>query len=365
MMPFARPSRPDLLAQAARDFNAELPGTDAMLRRSVTGVLSRVHGQAMDSQYAYLDWIARQIHPTTADEEMLLRAARLWLPVPRRDATFASGAAIFTGTIGADLPLGTVVRRADGALYATQADATFVGTSLTVSLRAQTAGAAGNCPDGTMLALLSPVDGVVSEATVSGGIGGGADLETLDSVLARLQRRIQTPPQGGSGNDYISWMFDAHPGITRAWCYPRENGPGSVVCRFCIDGYTDGIPLDADVAIVLAYLNALRPVGGTLAVAAPVAAPVNFNIASLAPSTLAIKTAITASLADIIRKESTPGGDYWTGYTTVAGGTLLRSHLEEAIAAVPGVNDFMLVTPSANVTASLGHISTMGTISWT
>lgn len=366
-MPFFRKPRADLLAQVRQDFNSAVTGVDAMLRRSFVGVLSYVHGMAMDQQYAYLDWISRQIHPTAADEEMLMRTARLWLPVPRRDATFANGNATATGVSGSVIPAGTVLRRADGALFSTTAEVTFSGTVVTVNLSAQVAGLAGNCAPSSILTLVSPVSGVQSVITVnSSGIVDGADIETLASVLARLQRRIQTPPQAGTGTDYVGWMFDASNNVTRAWAFPRENGPGTTTLRFAMDyAYADGIPLSGDVSLVASYIESKRPVTADITVVAPVPTPLNFIISGLAPNTTEIKAEITANLANIIRAEGTPGGDYWTGYTTTSGGTLLRSHLEEAIASTAGVNDFTLVTPSANVTAALGHLHTMGTISWT
>lgn len=367
-MTFARKPRADLLAQVTNDFNSALPGVDAALRRRVVGVLSKVHGMSMDSQYGYLDWIARQIHPTTAEEEMLLRAARLWLPVPRRDAMFASGSVVFTGSAGLTVPAGSLLARKDGAIYATAADATFSSNSVTITSFAQKAGEAQNCAGSTILTLQTPIAGVSNSVTVtSSGLTGGADIESLDSVLARLMLRIQTPPQGGSGTDYVRWMYDASSNVTRAWCYPQELGAGTVTLRFCADlTYPGGIPLAGDVAAVQAYIDSMRPVAvKTCLVAAPIANPLNFTIAGLSPSTLANKAAITASLTALIQAERTPGGNYWNGYTTQAGGTILRSHMEEAIAAPPGVNDFTLVSPSSNQTCTTGYIHTMGTITWT
>lgn len=365
-MPFLRKTRRELLTETAQDFNAQLPGTDAMLRRSVVGVLSYVHGMALDALYAALNWLSRQIIPTTADLDYLLRWARLFLPVPRLDATFAFGTASVAVTGSPTIDEGTLLRRGDGALFAASTDSTISGGVLTVSIMAQVAGLAGNTAPSTVLSLITPIAGVPSLLTVSSsGLTGGAEIETPASVLARLQRRVQTPPQGGSGNDYINWAFDAHPGVTRAWCYPLENGPGSVTVRFMCDAaYDDGIPLSGDVLIVSNYIESVRPVGGSRTYVAPVADPLDFEISGLAPNTTAIKAAIAASLADLIRKEATPGGNYWQGYTTVSGGTLLLSHIVEGIASVPGVNDFTLVSPSANVTAPLGHIVTLGDFTW-
>jgi uncharacterized phage protein gp47/JayE len=366
-MPFSRTPRADLLRRVQGDFNAALPGTDASLRRSAVGGLSFMHGMAMDSQYAYLDWLSRQIIPPTADAEMLLRWAQLFLPVPWRDATFASGLVNVGGVAGAVLPAGSLLSRKDGAQFSTDSEVDFAGSSATVSCTALVAGLAGNCAGGTALALASPELGVLSSATVAtSGIVGGDDLESLESVLARLQHRIQTPPQGGSGDDYVGWIYDAHPGVTRAWAFPLENGPGTITLRFaCDDAYAGGIPLPGDVVIVDQYVATRRPVTAKIVTAAPVASPINFTISGLDPDLQSVRDDIAARLADLIRVEGTPGGECWMGYTTATGGKILWSHIVEAIGAAAGINDFVLASPSANVTADIGYMPTLGVISWT
>jgi uncharacterized phage protein gp47/JayE len=366
-MPFNRDARETLLGRIAGDFNTNLPGVDAMLRRSVVGVISFAHGIVMDGIYGFLGWIARQIHPTTADEEALLRSASFWLPVPRRDATFAAGIVAISGVDGAVLPAGAQWRRADGAVFEVAADAVLDGTAGTAEVSALAAGAGGNCAAGTAMTLLSPVSGIASSAVVGGGgVVGGADVESLASVLARILRRVQTPPQGGSGDDYISWIFDAHPAVTRAWVYPRELGAGTVTLRFACDSlYAGGIPLSGDVAIVAASVAARQPVGGEIYAFAPLPLAVDFTVDGLSPDTEALRTAIAASLADLIRREGTPGGQYWGGYSFITGGLLLRSHLIEAINSVAGVDDFTLTAPAANVAVGTGYLPTMGVIAWT
>ena len=48
----------------------------------------------------------------------------------------------------------------------------------------------------------------------------------------------------------------------------------------------------------------------------------------------------------------------------VPGGTILLSHIRAAISAAAGETDYVLLSPSANVTNSTGNMSTMGTITW-
>jgi uncharacterized phage protein gp47/JayE len=365
-MPFNRDSRATLISRAQSDLDGGLEGTDARLRRSNTRAIAVMHGLAMDAQYGYLDWIARQPFPETADAENLLRIASLWLPVPRYDADFASGPVIFTGTNGRVIAAGTVVQRSDGAQYATAAEVTITSGTATATVTALTAGIAGNTIAGSRLTLVSPISDVASVATVgSAGLTGGTDIESLDSVVIRLRQRLQKPPQGGADYDYVDWAFDV-PGVTRAWVYPKELGPGTVTVRFAMDGtYAGGIPLTGDCNTVAAYIASRRPVTADVYVPAPVADPINFTIGGLAPSNSAVRAAIAANLADLIRREGSPGGMYSESGQLRGGGLILRSHLEEAISVAADEYDHRLISPATNVQSATGRLPTMGTITWT
>jgi uncharacterized phage protein gp47/JayE len=319
----------------------------------------------MDSLYAFIDWLALQIIPNPqTSPEMLMRSAQFWLSQPRRDASYAAGEVSMKGRVGKIIPANTLLARADGALYSVVADTLIDASPVLVGVRAVVAGAAGNCDDGIGLTLQASAAGINAKATVSGGLAGGADIESYDSVLGRIYRRVQTPPRAGCPDDYVSWMFDASPAVTGAWCYPRGNGPGTVVCRFRVDAHAGGIPSPADVAQVESYITAIAPGPAVISVLAPVASPLHVEIQGLDPTSSTLQAAIRASLIDLIRREASPGGTYGVGPQLIAGGKLLRSHIEEAIASVPGVNDFTLITPDADIQVGVGHMTTMGSITW-
>ena len=67
-----------------------------------------------------------------------------------------------------------------------------------LDVEAVVAGAAGNLPVGVILNLVSPISGLGSQANVSTAFTGGADIESIASVRARLLARIQDPPRGGT-----------------------------------------------------------------------------------------------------------------------------------------------------------------------
>lgn len=349
-MPFERPTLADLIAQAQADTEARLPGSDARTRRSNLGVLARVLAGATHGLYGYLDFLARQVFPDTADAEHLDRWGAIW-GVTRKAPSFAVGTLDFVGQAGAVIPAGSVL--AAGEIeYETDADVTFAGAIASGVVTALTPGATGNLSTGLTVVFVSPVSGVAASATVAaGGLTGGADAESDTALRARLLDRIRQPPQGGAAHDYAAWALEV-PDITRAWVYPEELGPGTVTIRVVSDDAAGGpIPGAPKIAEVQAWIDARRPVTAAPTVVAPVAVPLDLSI-QLLPSTQAIRDAVEAEIADMIRREAVPGG------------TILLSHLREAISLAAGESDHVLVSPVANVAHATGQIAVPGVITW-
>ena len=350
-MPFNRPTLQTLLDRAAADIEARLPGADARLRRTLLGVLARIHAGGMHGLYGYLDWLAKQLMPDTADLEHLDRHASVW-GIDRKAATAAQGQITFTGTDATQIPAGTAIQRSDGALFSSDAIATIAAGSVLVAITADSSGANANTAANTVFTLVSPLAGINSNATVdASGLTGGADTETDDSLRTRLLARIKDPAHGGKSGDYVTWALEVA-GVTRAWVYAQELGLGTVSVRFMMDdAYADGIPQAADVAAVQAYIDVLRPVTADLTVVAPIADALAFTI-QLTPNDAATQAAVQAELADLIKRESIPAG------------TILLSHIREAISIAAGETDHVLVAPAADVTHATGHIATLGVITW-
>lgn len=231
---FAKPSLQSLINLAESNFNTRVPGADARLRNSVLNTLARtVAGQA-HLLHNYLDWIARQAIPDTADAENLDNWGGVW-GVTRTSSSKAEGGVTFTGTNGTTIPAGTELQRSDGSLFITTADATISAGTATAATEAQTGGEDGNSAAGVAMRLVTPIEGVSSSGTVSaGGIVGGVDPESDDGYRARIIARIQAPPHGGAKTDYEQWAL-AVAGVTRVWVAPIELGLGTVTVRFVKD----------------------------------------------------------------------------------------------------------------------------------
>ncbi len=105
----------------------------------------------------------------------------------------------------------------------------------TIALRALDAGAVGNLAAGTALSMAVAVVGVSGAAGVAVvTMTGGADEESDDELRVRVLARIRQPPMGGCAYDYVAWALQVA-GVTRAWCSPKEMGPGTVTVRIMCD----------------------------------------------------------------------------------------------------------------------------------
>jgi len=348
-MPFDRPTLATLVGRAQADIESRLQGTDAALRRSLAGVLARMDAGLVHGLYGYLDWLALQVMPDTAEQEHLERWASIW-GVRRKGASAATGMVTCAGSAGAMLPLGTLFQRADGVQYAATTDVLFGSAAAGVPVRAVVAGSAGNLDPGGALQLVSPVLGVAAQGTTT-GLSGGADEESDAAFRTRLLARIGNAPHGGDASDYITWALEVS-GVTRAWCNPREMGAGTVTVRFMMDGtYDDGVPTPDDVVRVKAHIDANRPVTAEVFVVAPTPVPLDARVA-ITPDTPAVRIAVEASWRAAIVRDAVPGG------------TIHLSRLREAVSIAAGEFDHVLLQPVADVAAAAGSIIVPGTLTW-
>lgn len=352
-MPFERPSITDIVRRVSADVAPLLPGTDPLLRRSVVGAISRAVAGAAHGLYGYIDWIVRAIFVDTADVAELERHASI-RAITRVAPIAAAGTITVTGTAGTAVPAGTVWRRGDGAEYRVSEAAVLPAAgTVEVSVAALVAGQAGNAAAGVKLALVAPLAGVVSDATVASALAGGADAESDASLRARVLDRIRRPPSLGTAADYLQWARAAHPDVTRAWTQANASGLGTVTVRFMTDTATaNGIPAGTVVSTVDDYIQARRPVTAAVTVAAPTAVELDVTIDMLEPDTPAVRAAVEAELADLIERDSEPGG------------TILVSHIREAISEAAGEIDHVLTSPVEDVAHTADQIAVLGDVTW-
>lgn len=344
-MPFDTPTLPVLVNRTQSDL-----ASDA-LRRSDAQVLSRALSGTAYGLYGYLDWIAQQILPDTADEETLERVANLRLNQPRKVAQAAEGTASFTAGAGRVVDVDTVMKANDGRAYrVTQSVTTGAGTNV-AKLAAVDAGALGNIEAGMVLTLIQPVEGLVSTFTVlAPGLVGGVAQESVESLRARVVRSYRVIPHGGSADDYETWALEV-PGVTRAWCRRNFLGPGTVGLFVMRDNDTNPTPAPVQLAEVKAHIEPLRPVTAELYVLAPVRVSVVYQL-RLTPDTGAVRAAVALQLQDLHNREAGLGDG------------LLVSHIREAISSATGETDHQLLSPVADVPAASNQLLAYGGCIW-
>jgi len=348
-MSFTRPTLAELIERVVTSIDTSLDTASAKLRRSNLNVLAKVLAATAHGLYGFIAWVAAQILPDTCSEEILERYAKIWLTTPRIPAEFASGTMTVTGTAGSVVEVGTVYKRADGQRYEVTAERILTASSGVVAIAALEPGQDGNADAGVVLSAESPITGVQSSAVVL-SLDGGADQESVAALRTRVLERIRKTPMAGAKYDYVRWALEV-PGVTRAWSYPKELASNNVTVRFMRDNDADPFPNAAEVAAVQAYIDEQAPVTAEPIAMAPIAQPVNYVIA-LDPDLSTVRTAVEAELRDLHLREAVPGG------------TLLLSHMREAISIASGENNHILHSPAADVTCLTGRMATFGGITW-
>ena len=353
-MPWSTPTLRDVRSIVRDNVRASLPGADASVPNSVLRVLSDNQGALCHLTLQYLDWLALQLLPDTAEHEWLDRHGDIWLvnfdgTTGRKMATFATGTVSFTGTSGTVVPLGARLEGGQNVAYETTAEITIGTVPTEAPVRALDAGSIGNVAAGETLSLSSSVPGADSGVTVV-ALDGGTDTETDDQLRSRILQRIRNPPMGGSEADYVTWAL-AVPGVTRAWAAP-EQGPGTITVRFLMDDLRaddDGWPTSADIQTVADYIDRKRPVTvmGTYVVA-PIKQFIDITVLDLVPASA--EGAVEASIREMLFAKAAPGQ------------TIYAAWVSYAIMAAPGVESFTLVTTSDYVMPSLGHMAVLGTL---
>lgn len=354
-MPFARPTLAELVVRSEGELASRL-GLGALLPRSVLSALARLLASLTHGLYGYLDWISRQVVPSTKEAEVL----EAWADefgLERRAAARAAGDVDVAGLDGTVVPSGTILARADGQRYQTTAPGTIASGIATVPVLAETAGLEGNAAAATALSLSSIVAGTTGAVVGTAGLTGGLGEETDAELRERLRRFLSARPQGGSAADYDFWAREVS-GVTRVFVLENWDGPGTVMVLFAVDDDPAGpIPSPSKVAEVLARIDDptrrdSRPLGVAVTVQAPIAQAVPVTL-ELVPNTPAVQEQVRASLADMLLREGRPGG------------TIRRAKFDEAISTAAGETDHVLALPAGDLVVGATSLPALGTLTFT
>lgn len=357
-MPWSTPTLSEVRGFVRDSVHGSLPGSDATIPNSVLRVMSDAQGGLCFLTLEYIDWLALQLMPDTAETEWLDRFGNIWLTnsdgtTGRKLATLASGTVLVTGVVDTPIAAGTGMLAGNGSIYEVT-ELTLLSSGPTeVPVQAITPGENGNQLPGANMAFAAAPLGVSNVAIVV-SMDGGADVETDDELRARILLRIRNPPMGGDASDYVQWAL-AVPGVTRAWCFPQEMGIGTCTVRFMMDelrAANGGFPLPDDVDAVAAYLNTVRPVTvKDLFVEAPIPYPINLKITSLSVDVASTHASIIDSLLNEFFARSIPGQTWY------------RSWSDQGIMAANGVNYYDLIASDVAMPGN-GYMPVLGDVTY-
>lgn len=354
-MPYQTPTLTQLITQGDQQIAHRLPG---LKRNNVITVINRVCAALSAGEHVHLDYIAKQIIPTTADESYLIEYA-LYKGISRKPATKSAGIITLDVAVPAEITKGTTFQHGPtGLIFVTTANQTATVGAFDVAVECNTEGSVGNLSSGESLSLTNAILGVKPKAIVK-SMSGGAEIESLYQLLSRLIQRVQFPPAGGAPHDYVRWAREV-PGITRAWCYPRYRGGGTTGVAIVCDDRGDILPTGEDIAKVTKHIEGHRnpvtglwegmPAGNELFVFAPKVRTQALTI-RIVPATTELKTAVKNALVAYFA-------------TVEPEKTVYLSHLRAIVSNVIGEVDNSVTYPTQDIELGKGEIIKLGDITW-
>jgi uncharacterized phage protein gp47/JayE len=358
-MPWNTPTLREVRSLVRDSVHGSLPGSDATIPNSVLRVMSDCQGALCFLTLEYVDWLALQLLPDTAETEWLDRHGNIWLvnadgTTGRKQATMATGTVTATGINGSVIPAGALMGAGQSATYQVTTQVVVGSGPTIVAATSLVPGTVGNLQSEDSLSFLVPPPGVDGTVTVI-TMDGGADTETDDELRTRILRRIQQPPMGGDATDYEQWAL-AVPGVTRAWSSPNEMGIGTMTIRFLMDDLRasdDGWPTPADIVTVADYIDKMRPVTvKDCYVVAPIKQFMDVTIKNLVPNATETQAEIELSLQNMLKVRAAPGQ------------TIFASWINYAIMNAPSVISFDLISNTDFVMANPGSMAVLGTIAY-
>lgn len=356
-MPWQTPTLRQVREMVRDDITASLYGA-AFIGNNVLRVMADAMAGLTHHTLRYIDWLALQLLPDTAETEWLDRHGDIWLvnadgTVGRKMATYAEGTANFFATIGGVIiPVGSQLL-GNGIGYETTVEGvtSYTGAPVPIPVRALDPGADGNQAPGAPLSLTPEIPGVSGVEIIS--LGGGTDTENDDDLRMRVLQRIRQPPMGGAAHDYVRWAL-AVPGCTRAWVTPLEMGIGTVTVRVMFDDLREsegGFPRLEDIEAVTDYMDTMRPVAvKDFFVVAPIPQRIDVHIGKLVPDDDETRAAIETSLEQMLFDMAGPGTTVYAAWKA------------QAVMNTPGVISFDLLNWTDDVMPSAGHLAVLGDI---
>lgn len=347
-------------SQAIRGaFRQHLPGTDTALKNNFVTVVTKVLAGMSQEFELRMGFVARQLFARTAALPFLiLHGADVG--IYRKSASGAGGVIEGMGAPNFIYPAGLrFVSGNNTYVSISPAQASPTGAAL-IAVAAEDRGSATNREAGGLLTRADPglYPTLGSDLTVgASGLGGGADIEDVEDLRARVIFRKANPPGAGKLSDYERIVRDV-PGVLKAWGYRDSMTPSFIVVFFLFADRPARIPTAGDKIIVQAAVDAQRMIRvNDSVVEAPTPDPLNPVIANLVNDSEDIRARIATAIDKVLYERARPG---------IAGNVfwLSRSWIAEAISSVAGEDSHELNWPLDDLPYTSGRYPVVGTVSF-
>jgi len=298
------------------------------------------------------DWVLDQSFPQTAQGVYLdyHAAARGLSRIP---AVKAKGALRFlvdsAGAADRIINLGTVCMTETGVRFQTAQEGVLKAGELYVDVPAEAveAGASGNAAAGAVCLLTACPIGITACANPDAFLGG-CEAEGDEALRARILESYRRLPNGANAAWYETTAM-SHDGVTAAKAVGRARGIGTVDVYIASAA---GVPEKALVAEVQKDLSARREIAVDVRVKAPAAQTVNVSVK--------VKAASGAAFPDVQAAVENALAGYFNGRRLGKG--VLLAELGRLIFSVEGVENYHILSPTADLAANDTALPVLGTL---
>ena len=301
------------------------------------------------------DWVLDQSFPQTAQGTYLDYHAET-RGITRGAAEKAAGVIRFAAadkvTAACPIEKGTVCMTAEGVRFETTEDAAIAVGSQWVDVPAQAveAGAGGNVIAGTVTLLSAMPVGVV-QCTNPAAFSGGCDAESDEALRGRVLASYQRLPNGANAAYYEQEAM-RYPGVAAAKAVGRARGIGTVNVVIATHA---GVPDAALLAAVETDLQKKREIAVDVAVKVPTEKSIDVAAELEAEQGWTMRE-ITDAAQEALQA-------YFTGERL--GEPVYRAKLASILYGVPGVKNYHLLAPAADVPAGATELPVLGKVTLT
>lgn len=303
--------------------------------------------------YQLIELLKRQMSINTASGQYLLNLLAQYGFEPK-PAVAASGYVTFSGSVGTNISIGTMVAAINITYTTTDSGTISSDGTVTLPIICTSAGLQGNVITGAINRLPIGVSGVTG-VTNADAITGGSDAETENEIKQRFFEKMKHPATSGNKYFYENLAREVA-GVGDAQCIPLWNGPGTA--KVVITDTTHQNASQTLINSVQSYIDANKLIGADITVAA--AEKITISVActlSLSDSVDAgdIKTNIETAINEYLQDISFPETDVYIVYAKIL--SLIMSQ--------DGVNDCNNLTvnsSTANIKIPVANVAVLGAI---